>query len=175
MGILKSIIKKIIVGFFGWYFKTFRYAGILFLAFVIECVCLWFYCEQEIDFVEIRSEQIQITNVEFEEALNGDGEEGYRFYLTLRNDGSERAIASGHFLRNDEGYSIRSEEPGVYQNVGDWGSVYSGVVVPPGTEVTIDFFVEKLALEFENTEYLVFQAGLDGAKMSMPISEVIQK
>uniref|UniRef100_UPI004057C8BE hypothetical protein n=1 Tax=Acetatifactor sp. TaxID=1872090 RepID=UPI004057C8BE len=172
MGIMKWIVKKVVVGFFEWYIKTFRYAGILSLVFVIECVCLWFYCTQEIEFVEIRAEQIQITNVEFEEELNKNGEEGYRFYLTLRNDGSKRAIASGLFLRNDEGYSIRSEEPGVYQNAYSWGSVYSGVVVPPGTEVTTDFFVEKLVLEYEETEDLVFQAGLDGAKMSMPISEL---
>lgn len=169
---MKFLIKSALVPFFRFYFKTFRYAGALFLVLLIECICLAVYCDNELGMAEVESEALQITEVMVEKGLGREKDAGYHFYLTLKNNGSSRSIASGNFIKNDEGYSISSEDTGVYQGIDNWGSLYSGVIVPPGSEATADVFVKKETLEWEGTEYLIFKAGLDGEEFRVPISDL---
>lgn len=152
MTLITSFIKNIIFKTFKAFIKAFRWVGILFLVLLLECICIGVYCNEKIEHVEISKEAIQITDISWEKTVNEDGEAGYLFHLTLQNNGSTRAIASRSFIKDEEGYHIRSDGCGIYQAIDNWGNLYSGVVVPPGTQAEAEVFVSSLVLDNIDTE-----------------------
>ena len=172
MTLITSFIKNIIFKTFKAFIKAFRWVGILFLVLLLECICIGVYCNEKIEHVEISKEAIQITDISWEKTVNEDGEAGYLFHLTLQNNGSTRAIASGSFIKDEEGYHIRSDGCGIYQAIDNWGSLYSGVIVPPGTQAEAEVFVSSLELDNIDTENLIFQAGLDGEETYFSLKQL---
>lgn len=175
MGILKSFITNVVVRFFSWYFKVFRYAGGLLLILLIECICLCVWCDNELGMENVRSEEVQIENVVIEEGMDGEQNSGYHFYMTFKNIGSRDALANGNYIYDEDGYSISCTDPGIYKNIKGWGFSYTGVIVPPGSEAVTDVFVKKETLELEDTEYLIVKAEDKGKEWKIPIEEILSK
>lgn len=168
MHFVTSILGKVIV----LMVDTFRWAGILSILFLIECICIFFYCENKIGIANISREPILITNISCNEAINSKGEKGYEFTLTLQNNGSKKALIGGNLAYNDELYSINSESGYIYYDVYSWGELYDGAVVPPGTETVTTVFIRSETLEAEDTENIHFCLEWKEIAASFPIEDL---
>ena len=175
MGILKSLITNVVVRFFSWYFKVFRYAGGLFLILLIECICFCIWCDNELAMENVRAEEIQIENVAVEKGMDEEQNAGYYFYMTFKNVGSRYALAGGRYIYDEDGNAIRCTDPGIYKNINRWGLLNTGAIVPPGSETEVNVFVKKETLELEDTEYLIVKTEDMGKEWKIPMEEILSK
>lgn len=167
MSFILSFIKLVI--------KVFKLPGFLFLVFCVEIYFLHEYTMTESWSVIHTQEPILVDAVSADKMVNDEGKVGYCFYVTVSNYGEKESNTkigckgeSGGYLTYDyvsEYQDIKISDP--------WRSKLLGHnVVPPGTQLTLQFFISQDELNELKGDELIFRDVFSESYATIPIADL---
>lgn len=154
--------------------------AIAFILFFVEIFAFSAYCAYDIteSKKEIRSSKdfsIQMEEVSYEKGTNEAGEEGYYFTFIVANNAAYVQTEEIKCYTN-RGVSVEMSPVSVYQSIGEDNGWYYQIVknreVPPGTKVTLMYFITQETLDEIDGNKLIFDNTLGVNSMSVFIREL---
>ncbi len=169
---------SLIISFLKLVIKVFKLPGILFLLFCVEFVFLWDYTGSEIMSEKYREEPITVETVSAEKMVNGDGEVGYRFFVTVSNPG-EKECKTKIGCKGETGGYLTYDYVSEYQDIkisDPWRNKMLGNnIVPPGTKLTLQFFVSQEELNELKGDQLIFRDVFSESYATISVAEIKSK
>ena len=167
MSFFISLIKIVI--------KVFKVTGVLFLLFCVEVFFLYEYTITTGWSVKHTQEPIQVNAVSADKMVNDDGEVGYCFYVTVSNTGDTEATTKIGCKGETGGY-LTYDYVSEYQDIkitDSWRNEMLGNnVVPPGTELTLQFYISGDTLSKATGDELIFRDVFSESYATIPIADL---
>lgn len=164
---VKMAIAFIILVVLGliFFIKHSKWIGIALLLFVVEIFTVFIYFANDIAEArrEMRSSSnfsMQIDDISYEAGTNDEGVEGYYFTLWVSNNAGyvqTEEIA----CYTEKNTRVNMETVSIYQTIGEDNEWHYQIIenreVPPGTQVTLMYFITQETLESVKGDKLVFR------------------
>lgn len=164
-----------IISFLKLIYKVFKLPGLLFLVFCVEFAFLWEHTGSEIRSTKYREEPVIVEAVSADKAVNSEGEVGYCFYVTVCNKGGEE-IKTKIGCKGETGGYLTYDYVSEYQDIkinDPWRNKMLGNnIVPPGTELTLQFFVSQEELNDLQGDQLIFRDVFSESYATIPVAEL---
>ncbi len=167
MSFILSFIKLVV--------KVFRVPGVLFLLLCVEVFFLFEYTMTNSWTIEHAEEPIEVYAVSADKMVNDEGEVGYCFYVTVANNGKLESTAKIGCKGKEGGYltyDYVSEYQGIKVTDSWRNKMLGNNIVPPGTEVTLQFFVSQDELNDLNGDELIFRDVFSKSYASIPVTDL---
>lgn len=175
---VKMAIAFVILVVLGiiFFIKQTKWVGLAFILFMVEIFGFAIYCSNDI--AETKSEfraSIKIDNISYEAGTNSEGEEGYYFTLTVANNAGYVQVVEIECY-TDKNAFVEMEPVSVFDSIGEDSSWYYQIIenreMPPGTQVTLTYFIKQEVLETVEGKKLIFGDNYGEKTMTVLMNEL---
>lgn len=143
--------------------KKCKLVGLLSILLLVEICYLQWYTNDELYSIKSEKNNATVEAVLTGKGVNDEGKVGYCFDIKIVNTGDEEIEAIVGYKGQDDKY-LKYDYVSEYQDMDitdSWrNELMKGKDIPPGTEITLKYFISEQQLNKMEGDYLIFRDGI---------------